>query len=122
MLKPEVPVRVTVYDFGTIRVDGMTHTRDVIIYPERVQGSWWRDEGHRLSVEDLKDVWKSQPDTVVVGTGYYGNMVIPEETREYARARGIEIIVARTPQAVGTFNELQSDANRNVVAALHLTC
>ena len=33
-------MRITVYDFGTITVDGRTHTRDVIIYPERVQGSW----------------------------------------------------------------------------------
>ena len=115
-------VRITVYDFGTITVDGKTHTRDVIIYPERVQGNWWRNEGHRLSIEDLAEVWESKPDTVVIGTGYYGNMVIPEETREYARARGIEIIDARTPQAVGTFNELQSDPTKTVVSALHLTC
>ena len=115
-------MRITLYDFGRITVGGETHTRDVIIYPEHVKGSWWRDEGHRLSVEDLKDAWESRPDTVVVGTGYFGNMVVPEETVEYARSLGIDIVAARTPQAVSTFNELQADPDKKIVAALHLTC
>ena len=115
-------MRITVYDFGKIIVDGETHTRDVIIYPERVEGSWWRREGHRLFVEDLEHIWDARPDTLVVGTGYYGNMVIPEKTLEHARSQGIEIIGARTSEAVATFNELQSDPKRTVVAALHLTC
>lgn len=115
-------MRITVYDFGTVTVDGRTHTRDVIVYPERVKGDWWRNEGHRLSVADLEEVWNARPDTVVIGTGYYGNMVIPDETRAHARARGIELIDARTPQAVATYNERQSDPKKIVVAALHLTC
>ncbi len=44
-------MRITVYDFGKIIVDGKTHTRDVIIYPERVEGSWWQKEGHRLDID-----------------------------------------------------------------------
>ncbi len=58
----------------------------------------------------------------MVGTGYYGNMVIAEETLEHARKRGVEIVAARTPDAVAEFNRLQSDPKKRVVAALHLTC
>ncbi len=115
-------MRITLYDFGRIVVDGETHTRDVIIHPGRVEGAWWRKEGHRLQVEDLEHAWDSAPDILVVGTGYYGNMAIAEETLEHARARGVEIVAARTPDAVAEFNRLQSDPRKRVVAALHLTC
>lgn len=114
-------MRITLYDFGRIVVDGETHTRDVIIHPDRVDGAWWRKEGHRLEVDDLARVWDSAPETLVVGTGYYGNMVIPAATADYVRSRGIEIVAAKTPDAVAEFNRL-SEERRNVVAALHLTC
>ncbi len=48
----------------------------------------------------------------MVGTGYYGNMVIAEETLEHAGARGVEIVAARTPDAVAEFNRLQSDPRK----------
>lgn len=115
-------MRITLYDFGKIVVDGETHTRDVIIHPDRVEGSWWRQEGHRLRVEDLNGVWESGPDILVVGTGCYGNMAVGEETLDYARSRGVEIIAATTPDAVSTFNRLQSESGKRIVAALHLTC
>ena len=34
------------------------------------------------------------PFRCVVETGYCGNVVIPEETREYARSQGIEIVAS----------------------------
>ena len=114
-------MRITLYDFGRIVVDGETHGRDVIIHPDRVEGSWWRTEGHRLDVQDLERVWDSEPETLVVGTGYYGNMRIPRETLDFVRSRGIEVIAQPTPDAVETFNTLQTDSGRRVVAVLHLT-
>jgi hypothetical protein len=44
------------YDFGVLRIDGKEYHSDVIIYPEsspggcRVDGSWWRKQGHRPRV------------------------------------------------------------------------
>lgn len=103
-------------------INGTTHTRDIIIFPERVEGPWWRMEGHQLSKKDLELVWDACPDTLVVGTGYYGNMVILEETLECACAHEIEVVAARTEDAVDTFNKLQSDPKKKVVGAFHLTC
>ncbi len=115
-------MRISFYDFGKMIVDGETHTSDVIIHPARIEASWWRKEGHCLRVEDLERVWDSKPDTLVVGTGFHGNMMVPEETLAHVRARGVDIRTAPSREAVALFNELQADPEHQVVGAFHLTC
>ncbi len=109
------------YSFGRIIVAGKEYTSDVIIYPDRVDSSWWRTEGHLLIPEDLSDVLFDHPATLVIGTGYFGRMEVPAETLENIRNQGIRVLVARTKEAVEDFNRLQQQSS-NVVAALHLTC
>lgn len=109
------------YSFGRIKVAGKEYTSDVIIYADRVESSWWREEGHRLSPEDLADVLIDPPAVLVIGTGYFGRMGVPSETFENLRNRGIQVFVARTKDAAEDFNRLQRHHSR-VVAALHLTC
>ena len=113
---------IDAYSFGEIVVDGETYTADVVIHPGKVETPWWRSEGHRLDVADLAKVFESDPDTLVVGTGYYGNMAVPKATLDYLRSKGVAAHIARTPEAVALFNDLQSDPKKRVVAALHLTC
>jgi hypothetical protein len=109
------------YRFGEIEIDGHVYTSDVIITPERVVDTWWRQEGHRLAIADLGDVVAATPDIVVVGTGYLGRMTLSDDARRYLEAHGIRVREARTRQAVHDFNRLQEQHAR-VVAALHLTC
>ncbi len=111
---------ITDYRFGHIRVDEDAYDRDVVIYSDRVDGPWWRKEGHRLDAHDLEEVFAARPRVLIVGTGYYGNMKVPEETRRSIESRGIELHVVRTPEAVDLFNTMREAAD--VVAALHLTC
>ena len=108
------------YVFGRIIIDGKTYTTDVIIYPERVDPSWWRKEGHYLNKEDLSDIVKAKPDILVIGTGNMGVMQVPEVTIKYIEKQGIEVHVAKTGQAVEIFNELSS--GKKVIGAFHLTC
>jgi hypothetical protein len=112
------------YGFGQIRIDGKDYSRDVIIYPEReearVDGSWWRKEGHRLDRADLDEVVKAKPEVLIVGTGYYGQMKVPPETLDLLNSLGIEVQAADTKEACQKYNELKDI--RKVVAALHLTC
>jgi hypothetical protein len=108
------------YEFGRIHIDGRSYTSDVIVFPERVQSSWWRKEGHRLAVEDLREVVEAKPEVLVVGTGYSGLVEVPKETTEFIRSKGIELKAAPTKRAVEIYNELSK--NKRVVAALHLTC
>jgi len=113
-------MKVEHYSFGSITIDGKTYTSDVIIYPGRVDSSWWRKEGHYLQVVDLVDVINAKPEVLIIGTGYSGVMVVPKETVSHLESKGIEVHVARSEKAVEMFNKLQKE--KLVIAALHLTC
>jgi hypothetical protein len=113
-------MKIEHYSFGTITIDGKSYTSDVIIYPERVDSSWWRKQGHSLHIVDLKDVIPAGPEILIVGTGYSGAMVVPEETLSYLKSKGIDVHIARTDKAVELFNKFQK--NKKTIAALHLTC
>ena len=108
------------YEFGRIVVNGKRYDSDLIVFSDKVRSGWWRKEGHRLHVEDLKEVLEVKPEVLVVGTGYSGLMTVPPETRKYIESKGIELMVQKTTEACETFNRLGK--SREVVAALHLTC
>ncbi len=112
--------RIDRYAFGIVSIDGTTYTSDLIILPERVVSRWWRKEGHRLDVDDLRDVLRRRPGTLVVGSGSSEAMEVPAATREALEAAGIEVIVEPTGAAVETYNRLA--ASGNVAACFHLTC
>ena len=113
-------MRITEYSFGNISIDDRRYNSDVIIYPHRVEDSWWRRQGHRLDLDDLNGVMAANPRVLIVGTGYYGNMVVPDETLRALESRGVAVHIARTGEAVDLFNTMREAAD--VVAALHLTC
>ncbi len=117
----ENSMKIQAYDFGKIDIEGKIYTSDVIILPEMVKDSWWRKQGHSLHIDDLTEIIEAKPDVLVVGTGYYGRMTIPPETKSFLESKGIEIRVAETSDAVEEFNRLQQNVGR-IVAALHLTC
>jgi len=108
------------YSFGKITINGKTYTSDVIIYPGRVDSSWWRKEGHNLQIADLTDIIRAKPQIIVIGTGEYGVMKVPKDTISYLESKGIEVYVDQTDKAVEFFNKLQED--KVAIAALHLTC
>jgi hypothetical protein len=107
------------YSFGRVSVDGREETRDVIVLPERIVRGWWRKEGHRLVLEDLDQVLDELPECLLVGTGAYGRMRPDPGALETLRARGIEVEVLPTADAVQRYTRLDP---RKTAAALHLTC
>jgi len=111
---------ITDYRFGQITIDGRTYDADVIVYADRVDDHWWRKEGHRLSLEDLEDVIRTRPDTLVVGTGYFGRLKLDPDLRETLARKGICLVADLTGKATEEFNRLRETGK--VVAALHLTC
>lgn len=113
-------MKIEHYSFGSITIKGKTYTFDVIIFPETVDPSWRRKEGHSLHMDDLKSVVHSGPEVIVIGTGYYGRMNVPAYVLANLRTRGIEVHIGKTREAVDFFNEIFS--RRKTVACLHLTC
>jgi len=108
------------YAFGTIVIDGEEICHDLIIYPDRIDTSWWRVQGHNLALEDLYEALEFEPETLIVGTGANGRMRFTDETQAQIRECGIELIVTDTGHACQTCNELKDE--KNTVAVLHLTC
>ena len=47
--------KIDSYHFGQIIINGKKYTSDVIIFPDRVQGDWWRNESHELSLKDIAE-------------------------------------------------------------------
>ena len=114
-------MQISDYEFGRIAVADKTYTTDVIVAPEQVIDSWWRKQGHILQIEDLDDIVNAKPDMLIIGTGYYGRMQVPDVTKQYLEERGIKVLQAKTRDAVTEFNQLQKEYAR-IVAALHLSC
>jgi hypothetical protein len=108
------------YAFGRLTVNGKSYSSDLIIYPDRVDSTWWRKQGHDLCLEDLAEVLRYQPEVLVIGQGKPGLMKVRAELVDQLRQKGIQVIAAPTEKAVRTYNELCT--GKKVVAALHLTC
>jgi hypothetical protein len=113
-------MKIDSYTFGAIIINGKTYTSDVIIYPGRVDSTWWRKEGHLLQFADVEKALQARPEVLIIGTGYSGVMRVPAETVDRIAGRGIDVKVERTATAVDVFNDLQG--RKTVIAALHITC
>jgi hypothetical protein len=111
------------YEFGAMVINGKRYTSDIIILPERVIDGWWRKEGHRLHVEDLEQILKREPkpEVLVLGTGYYGLVMVSPEVENALKSQGIELVAQPTREACRIFNKLLN-SKRRVVGAFHLTC
>jgi hypothetical protein len=113
-------VHIDEYSFGKMTINKQVFTSDVIVYPDRVDASWWRREGHYLQKEDLSGIIAESPEVLIIGTGDMGVMQVPEATIRFLEKKGIEVHIEKTGQAVKLFNN--QPANKKVIGAFHLTC
>ncbi len=108
------------YTFGAMVIDGQEYSADVVIFPQRIQSTWWRKEGHKLCLMDLEDVLKEDIEALVIGTGFFGLMKVEPDVLAAARAKGLVLHIEKTPKAVQVFNQLISQ--KKTAGAFHLTC
>lgn len=109
------------YGFGSMVVKGVIYKSDLRILGDRVVPDWWRREGHRLSLEDIRDILEYEPEELIIGTGFFGMMKVSSELKQFLEERGIRVVVERTGKAIVTFNE-SYNKGRRVAGAFHLTC
>lgn len=114
------PPAIERYSFGSISVGGRSYASDLIILPDRIVADWWREEGHSLSVGDLRAVFDAKPELLIVGTGASGMMGVPADTRSALERAGIGLLAESTADAVATYNRLRGTTR--LAAAFHLTC
>jgi hypothetical protein len=114
-------VRIEEYSFGRMVIDGKEYRADLLVNGEKVRPNWWRKEGHRLQLDDVKNVIdETGPEVLIVGRGKFGMMRVSEELERFLAERGIELRAAPTALAVEEFNRLVG--TRKVLGAFHLTC
>lgn len=108
--------------FGSLKISGQTYTSDLMILPDdRIIPGWRREQGHRLSLDDIEPLMAADPDIIVVGTGIYGLMRPHAEMEPMMAQRGIQWVTQKTKAAVKSFNAYKA-ARKNVAACFHLTC
>ena len=109
------------YKFGLIVIDGKEYKSDMLIFPDgRIQDSWWRASGHRLTLNDIRELVDSGPEIIIAGTGASG-ILKPEQNLEKELAeKKIRFISAPTAKAVKIYNDFRK--KKKTGACLHLTC
>jgi hypothetical protein len=113
-------VSIDSYSFGKIVIQGKAFHSDLIIYTDKIEDRWWRKEGHILHLEDLTNALAAKPEVLIIGTGYTGQMKVPDELRRDLLSKKIELYVEDTRRAVDIFNSIRTQ--KRTIAALHLTC
>jgi hypothetical protein len=115
-------MRFEAFSFGSIRIDGVTYTHDVVIDREQVRkrkkkpSRKFREAfGHTpLSVaEDIP--WKCR--RLVIGTGT-GALPVMDEVKREAKRRRIKLVILPTSKAIAELKAHPDRAN----AVLHVTC
>ena len=92
MRKECADVTIDAYSFGRIVINGREYDSDVLIYPDgRIDAAWWRNEGHVLAESDIADLIRSQPETIIAGTGEIRYKMM-EKTRELQRCWPLELL------------------------------
>ena len=113
-------MKIESYSFGSILIDGESYTCDLIIFPAKIDASWWRKHSHQVELADIPELLEKEIDVIVFGTGAYGLMKIDKKVIEHFTNRNIELIIEKTSKAVNIYTEISED--KKVIAALHLTC
>ena len=116
-------VRFSSYSFGSVRVDGVTYDRDLIIdcgkIRQRNKGASrkFRSAHGRTPLSAAEDIpWRCR--RLVIGTGAAGALPVMKEVHEQARRREVGLVILPTAQAISILTKTTKNTN----AILHLTC
>jgi hypothetical protein len=113
--------------FGSITVEGTVFEHDVIIRPDgevkkrkkklskAVYGT-----SHTISLDEAKYVRKQGPgaDSLIIGTGQYGNVELSPEAAAYLEARKCGVVLLPTPEVIDVWNDTEGKA----IGLFHVTC
>lgn len=116
-------MRFEAFEFGSIRIDGVTYEHDVVIDRGEVRerkkkpSKPFRDDfGHTpLSIEE-KIPWKCE--RLVIGTGAQDALPVMEQVKKEADRRKVELLSLPTRKAIDALNK----ESKNTNAVLHVTC
>lgn len=77
--------------------------------------------GHSIRKNEIEELAKTKPETVIVGTGTSGMAAVSGDAQAYAREAKLDLVVLPSSEAIGKLNQLV-DEGRRAVALIHITC
>jgi len=105
-------------DFGSITIDGATYTHDIVIRLSGEVLKQYYGTSHTISVDEAEFVYERGCDTLVVGTGQYGNVHLSPEAAEFFTNHDCRVVLQPTPQAINAYNKAKGRA----IGLFHVTC
>ena len=111
--------------FGSITIDGKMFNHDVIVQLSgkviKRQKSLSKKHfgtSHTLSKEEIEFVFESACESLIIGTGQYGQVKLSTEASDFIKEKYCQIKIAPTPQAIDIFN---SESTKKI-GLFHVTC
>jgi len=108
------------YTFGKFVIKGKEYDSNVILLGKTVQAARHLP-GHELKLDDFIPLVEYKPGYIIIGTGAYGVVKVPQEIVDFIEQKGIRLIIEKTGEACQTYNALLKEGKK-VAAFLHNTC
>jgi hypothetical protein len=116
-------MRFSRLQFGSITIDHVTYTHDVVIdrgvvakRKKKPSKKFRQEFGHTPVSLEEKLPWKCR--RLIIGTGNYGSLPVMEQVKREAHRRGIQLVIVPTDEAIVALANEPQDTN----AILHVTC
>ncbi|SBT03310.1 conserved hypothetical protein [Candidatus Accumulibacter aalborgensis] len=107
----------TAYGAGYVSVNGIRHTSNLAVLPERLIPDWTKATFETLTVEDIELLASLDAEIVLLGTGDRLRFPSPELLRPLVRRqKGLEVM--DLPAACRTYNILMAEGRKVAVGLL----
>lgn len=114
-------------EFGSITIDGTAYDHDVLIHlsgevarRKKKLSKKYYGTSHIISREEAEYVHEKGCDTLVLGSGQYGNVKLSPEAAEFFARHHCRVILEPTPEAIRTWNK--ADDKTRTIGLFHVTC
>ena len=111
---------IEAYRFGSYMIDGKEYRWDIKIINKRAEEYKLKEE-HKVSLDDVDDLFENKPKFIIVGTGASGLVEVDNEVKKKAEGEGITLIIEKTGIAVEEYNRLLKE-KKDICAIMHGTC
>lgn len=116
--------RIVAVSWGRIEVEGLGVVKDLKVWPGGGRAWDWGETGTRhspgIQVADAEELLEHGATVVVLSLGMDERLGVPDGTVEALEARGVEVRVAETREAIDVYNSLVDSVA--VGGLFHSTC
>ena len=117
--------KVNSFKFGSIVIDGKQYGYDVVILADGTvkerEANKAKFGGHIIGKAEIKELAKTKPETIIVGTGTSGMARVSLDAQLYSADANLNGVVLPSSEAIVKLNQLVDEGKR-VAALIHITC